>query len=146
MTVALLTALQGLVVAGLVGCVYLFVLGKRDLSVLGRRWSKRQESAQAELDGLRAELKALRERLDLTEEHAGLLVAPAPALSGLNLARRSQAIRLFRRGEPPARIAASLQIPEREIRLLLKVHRIVLNAPVGEVKAESQSVLVRRSG
>ena len=144
MNLAMLIALEVMIAAGLGGCLYLFLLGNRDRSGIGRRWAKRQESIEAELAEVRSDLKALRERLDLTEENTGLLVAPAPALSGLNLAKRSQAIRLFRRGEPEARIAGALHIPEREIRLLLKVHRIVLGAPIGDVRADPQSPAPRK--
>ena len=115
-----LIALQGLVAAGLGACLYLFVLAKRDERATGKRWTKRQETSQAELEKLRAEIGQIRERVQETEEKAGLLVAPQPALSGLNLARRSQAIRMSRLGAQPAEIAAALRVPLREIELLLK--------------------------
>jgi hypothetical protein len=51
--------------------------------------------------------------------------APRPAL---NLDKRSQALRLHRRGESPPQIAAMLEIPLQELELLLKVHRIVLRS------------------
>jgi hypothetical protein len=47
--------------------------------------------------------------------------------AGLNLEKRSQALRMHRRGEQPAEIAAALEIPLQEVNLLLKVHRIVLS-------------------
>jgi hypothetical protein len=59
--------------------------------------------------------------------------APAAALDpavprpGLNLNKRSQAIRMHRRGEGAEKIAAELQLPRQEVDLLLKVHRIVLS-------------------
>jgi hypothetical protein len=49
-----------------------------------------------------------------------------PLRSGINLSRRSQALRLHRRGETPEQIAASLMVPTGEVRLLLKVHRLVM--------------------
>jgi len=45
---------------------------------------------------------------------------------GLNLTKRSQAIRMHRRGDSPEHIAKSLEIPLQEVDLLLKVHRIVI--------------------
>ena len=54
-------------------------------------------------------------------ESAGL-----PLRAGINLSRRSQALRLYRRGETPEQIAASLMVPTGEVRLLLKVHRLVM--------------------
>jgi hypothetical protein len=49
-----------------------------------------------------------------------------PFRSGINLSRRSQALRLYRRGETPEQIASSLMVPTGEVRLLLKVHRLVM--------------------
>jgi hypothetical protein len=59
--------------------------------------------------------------------------AAQPALAGpvrpaMNLNKRSQALRLHRRGDPPEAIAASLGLPVQEVDLLIKVHRIVLSS------------------
>jgi hypothetical protein len=137
MTVPLVLGLQALLAAGLGACVYLFVTFKHDLRAIEKRWLRRLDAAQADAERLRAELLETRERLHQTEENAGLLVAPQAALSGLNLGRRSQAIRMFRRGEEPGQIAATLRLPAREVELLLKVHRIVLSAPMGDAKSKS---------
>jgi hypothetical protein len=137
MMLSFMAALQGLLAAGLGACVYLFVLAKRDERATGKRLVKRQETAQAELEKLRAEIEQIRGRVRETEENAGLLVAPPPAMSGLNLGKRSQAIRMSRRGAQPAQIAAELLVPRREIELLLKVHQIVLGAPLGDVRTQA---------
>jgi hypothetical protein len=52
-------------------------------------------------------------------------MAPALPRPGLNLSTRSQALRMHRRGNPPERIAAALQVPLQEVDLLLKVQRII---------------------
>jgi hypothetical protein len=52
---------------------------------------------------------------------------PALPRPGLNLSKRSQALRQHRRGESAEKIAAELQLPRQEVDLLLKVHRIVLS-------------------
>jgi hypothetical protein len=54
-------------------------------------------------------------------------IDPALPRPCLNLSKRSQALRLHRRGESPEKIAAELQLPRQEVDLLLKVHRIVLS-------------------
>lgn len=136
MTVPLLLGLQALLAAGLGACVYLFASFKHDLRNIEKRWVRRLDAAQADAERLRAELLETRDRLHETEESAGLLVAPQAALSGLNLGKRSQAIRMFRRGEPTEQIAATLRLPAREVELLLKVHRIVLGAPTGETSSK----------
>ncbi len=136
MTIATMLGFQALLVAGLCACVYLFISCKQELRSADKRWARRLETAGAEAESLRTELAETRERLHETEENARLLVAPQPALSGLNLSKRTQAIRMFRRGEQPDQIAAVLSLPKREVELLLKVHRIVLNAPLGEAKLQ----------
>jgi transcriptional regulator len=45
----------------------------------------------------------------------------------MNLTRRSQALRLRRKGDSPEQIAETLNMPRQEVSLLLKVHEIVLN-------------------
>jgi hypothetical protein len=45
----------------------------------------------------------------------------------MNVTRRSQALRLHRKGDSAERIAATLEVPRQEIDLLLKVHQLVLN-------------------
>ena len=91
---------------------------------------------------LHAEIGELRKRMDElaarqrvpasegereSERSACENAPPAVALrSGINLSRRSQALRLYRRGETPEQIASSLMVPTGEVRLLLKVHRLVM--------------------
>ena len=54
--------------------------------------------------------------------------SPASVRPGMNLNKRSQALQLHRRGEPPEAIAAALGLPRQEIDLLVKVHTIVLGS------------------
>ena len=54
-----------------------------------------------------------------------MLVPPAPLRSGLNLSKRTQALRMAARGETPEHIAAALSLPDSEVQLLLKVQRMV---------------------
>jgi len=71
------------------------------------------------LDGLAAQLKVL-------QQQPSVAVAPATPKPGLNLTKRSLALRMHRRGDPAEQIAAALEIPVQEVDLLLKVHRIVI--------------------
>jgi hypothetical protein len=83
-----------------------------------------QESALAvmrqQLDDLAAQIH------DLRMQPVG---PPPPGMprAALNLSKRSQALRMHRRGEAPHQIAAALEIPGQELELLLKVHRIVMS-------------------
>jgi hypothetical protein len=107
-----------LLALGLGLCLCLFVTLKREIQT-GRR-------KQAVLE---AALNCVNTKLAETEERTTLLVAPPPPRAGLNLGTRSQALRMARRGDTPQQIAAALSIPEREVELLLKVQRIVMESP-----------------
>jgi len=119
----------GLLGLGLGFCLYLFLTLKCEIRRLEKR-NRAGEKAAAEaaeaaaavrvaLDGIRAELREM-------QEQTGMLVAPAPAKSGLNLSKRGQVLQMHRRGQAPQQIAASLGLPLTEIDLLIKVHQIVL--------------------
>jgi hypothetical protein len=90
----------------------------------------RRRKADPAPDPLAADLKAkldeLSARVRDTEERAGIAI-PLPPKSSLNLNRRTQVIRMSRRGEPAENIAAALSLPRQEVELLLKVHGLVLN-------------------
>ncbi len=90
------------------------------------RAGNRADQAEAALAGLCAEVEACRDRVrELEQQAAASPLAPGPR-AGMNLSKRSQALRLHRRGDPPEQIAAALEIPHQEVDLLLKVHRIVV--------------------
>jgi hypothetical protein len=108
-------------------CLYLFVSLKREIQE-GRR---KQAMLEAALDRMHAGMGEVTTKLAETEERASLLVSPTPPRTGLNLGTRSQALRMWRRGDTPQQIAAVLGVPEREVELLLKVQRIVMEATSG---------------
>jgi hypothetical protein len=106
----------------------LLVLWRTRLLLAAAR--KHSDSARQENE---AALEALRERIeglcgqinDLRREPAatGNVLRP-----GLNLSKRSQALRMHRRGDRPEEIATALDIPMQEVDLLVKVHRIVMSS------------------
>jgi type II secretory pathway pseudopilin PulG len=93
-----------------------------------------EERTRARFDELQAAAAALQkawhdqaaELADLQRQPQGGAV-PASPHAGLNLCKRSQALRMYRKGDPPDRIAAALEVPLQEVDLLVKVHRIVLS-------------------
>ena len=88
---------------------------------------QQQSQRDGELQALRNTLDALAAQLHDLQNHPP--VAPPPGLPkpGLNLSKRSQALRMHRRGEGVEQIASALELPRQEVDLLLKVHRIVLS-------------------
>lgn len=82
---------------------------------------------QAETGQLNRDFAEFGVRLQDAEERAGVLVPPPALRSGLNVTRRTQVIRMFRRGDRPEGIAQSLNLPRGEVELLLKVHRLAVD-------------------
>jgi hypothetical protein len=92
--------------------------------------SKRRETAGSELEpvlqGLRADLDGLAAQIHDLQQLPPQTWIAAPPRGGLNLAKRSHALRLHRHGNSAPQIASALELPLQEVELLLKVQRIVL--------------------
>jgi hypothetical protein len=93
-----------------------------------RRADTRRAEWEAALQTLRQETEACAKEIRHIRE---LPPAPAAAFSlrpGFNLSKRSQALRMHRRGDAPEQIASALEVSLQEVNLLLKVHRIVIKS------------------
>jgi uncharacterized protein YlxW (UPF0749 family) len=113
------------VAAALLACVYLFFTLKRAMDA----W--RRESVR-ERDRLAEELRALQARLSELEAEVAAAAAAKGSLQpprSINITKRTQALRMVRRGETPERIAAALAMSRREVQLLLKVQKLIAEAP-----------------
>jgi hypothetical protein len=107
-------------------CLFFFLCLEHEMRILKLRSERRQSAQQSASNELKAQVAELTARVLDTEERTGVLVAPMPPQSGLNLNKRSQVIRMSRRGEQPEKIAASLNLPRREVELLLKIYSRVV--------------------
>jgi len=108
-----------LLALGLMASLLLFLSVKREI----RNSQRRMEQMAAEL-GEKAAQEAP-------------VFAPSPARSGMNLNKRVLAIRLLRRGEDVAHIAAALGVPRSEVELLVRVQQFVA-ASAATAPAESR--------
>ena len=113
--------------AGYVVGFCIFLALRKEIRTLRARLSKKDAADVISALDLKNKLEEVAARLGDAEERAGLLTTTAPPKSGLNFSKRSQAIRLSRRGEPAENIAASLNMPRRQVELLLKVQAIAVN-------------------
>ncbi len=109
-----------LLVAGIGACLYLFWTLKMEM-----RRNQKSQAAQAErlesaIASLTRDLEELRRQL----KERPLEQIPSAPPSAINLSKRAQALRMHRRGEPAATIAAALSIPQNEVELLLKLDRM----------------------
>jgi hypothetical protein len=110
-------------------CLFFFLCLEHELRILKLRWKRRQTAQESATNDLKAQVAELNARVLDTEERTGVLVPPIPPQSGLNLNKRSQVIRMSRRGEQAEKIAAALNLPRREVELLLKVYgRVVYSS------------------
>jgi DNA-binding NarL/FixJ family response regulator len=96
------------------------------LRASGRRIEAFRTQHEQALDQMRESLQSL--TAEVRELQAQPLPDPAGSFkNGLNLSKRSQALRMHRRGDTAEQIAAALDIPPQEVELLIKVQRIVLS-------------------
>jgi len=116
-----------LLAAGLGLCLYLFFTLKLEMRAAETRGQARVSALAEAVSAVRSALEQVRAQLHDLQEQTGMLVPPAPTRSGLNLSRRGQVLQMYRRGQSPDQIAASLGLPLTEIELLIKVHQIVLD-------------------
>jgi hypothetical protein len=113
---------------GLGACLHLFISLNRDI----RAQRRKQNAIEAAIGLLSVEFAEVKRAVEEAESRTGVLVAPTPPRAGVNLTTRSQALRMYRRGETIQRIAAALEVPEQEVELLIKVQRLALDAPLPE--------------
>ena len=99
-------------------------------NTLGRAAGERAGTAhgklEAEVESMRQTIEGLTAQVQDVEQQPRLMAAAAMPKPGLNLTKRSQALRMHRRGDPADQIAAVLDIPLQEVDLLMKVHKIVI--------------------
>ncbi|MGO4882636.1 MAG: hypothetical protein ACLP59_17735 [Bryobacteraceae bacterium] len=118
-----------LLAAGMASCLYLFATLKTETRALLRRCQEdgnRIQALETALHEARQTGQSLESDLRAVERQTGMLVAPAPARSGLNLSKRTHVLRMHRAGQDNTAIAAALALPRAEVDLLIKVHRIVV--------------------
>jgi hypothetical protein len=123
-----LSILCGLILCATAASMFAVYRAHCLLREMDGRAGDRQSQRDAELQALRDSLEALAAQLHDLQNHPP--VAPPPGLPkpGINLSKRSHALRMHRRGEAPEQIASTLELPRQEVDLLLKVHRIVLSS------------------
>ena len=101
-----------LLALAMIASLALFVTLKQEIHAQARKNRQRMEEMSARLSEASGQRPS-----------EAVVVTPPPR-SGFNLNRRTQAIRLLRRGETVSHVSAVLGVPQREIELLIRVLRI----------------------
>ena len=122
-----LSILCGLVLTGTAISLFTVHRAYRLLRLMNPPAAGQQSPRDAELHALRETVDALAAQLHDLQKHPPAAAPPGFPKPGLNLSKRSHALRMHRRGERAEQIAAALDLPRQEVDLLLKVHRIVLS-------------------
>jgi hypothetical protein len=127
MMVLLLAALCGLACGSLAVTAFVLLCGAAWDRDVEQRTSGGRARCEATSQTMKEALDDLAAKIQAVQQRPPPEAAPVLPRRGLSPARRTQALRLHRRGEPPQQIAAALEIPLTEVDLLLKAHRIVMS-------------------
>jgi hypothetical protein len=118
------TVLCAVTGGGLLGLLGLWITARIELSAVRHEVSDSRLTLGTQVQELSASLTQLRS--DQAKEKEARPAVAGPGRS-LNLTKRSQIVRMHRRGETEASIAAALQAPRNEVELVLKLEKM-LNA------------------
>jgi hypothetical protein len=91
-----------------------------------RAVSAAQARDSATISALHLQVESLAGQVAEIQNTPPSALLPGIPKPGMNLTKRTQALRLHRNGETPQRIAANLEMPLQEVNLLLKVHEILM--------------------
>lgn len=110
-----------LIATGLLLCVYLFAMCKRQIQATSCAMRAIDETVAALSVRLMNEVGDLSGRLRTAEDRIDLALPPPLPPTGINQARRAQALRMLRHGAEPQTIAAALAVRVPEIELLASI-------------------------
>lgn len=117
--------LFALVALGLIAALALFVSLKRE-------FRSHVQKTRTRLDEVRLQLQNVQlQNSQRTMPDPPPATPPVALRSGMNLTKRTQALRLLRRGEDISHVAAALGVPRREIELLVRVQKLSAQRAAG---------------
>ncbi|HEX6894803.1 MAG TPA: hypothetical protein VF146_06000 [Bryobacteraceae bacterium] len=102
---------------------------QREIARLKARLRTQSASDLVAQQELRSKLDYLNARVRDAEERAQTPTQAIAIRPSLNVNKRAQALRLLGRGTSPANIAASLQLPQNQVELLVKIRSLELDRP-----------------
>ena len=120
-------AMYAALAASSAAALYLFITAKADLRRQEVRHEGQVRDLRLSLDALQARLAGL--EADAEFEARSRADVSAPALRGVNVQKRSEALRMCRRGASPEVIMSRLGISQAEAALLMKVHSVLADEP-----------------
>jgi DNA-binding NarL/FixJ family response regulator len=111
------------------GASALFILGRRRSAALSGEIAAESETRSESIASLKEQISRLQKRLQDVENRKTSLWDWNPEPTSINLNRRGQVLRLFRRGDSAAQIASTLGLSKGEVMLIVKVHEMKREQP-----------------
>src|ERR1035437_7376689 len=111
--------IYAVIAMALTGTLVLFITAKLEIQRALRAARDARQAVDGAVQEMSLGVKQLRTEMSLPAPVSAPAAGPA-----LNLTKRTQALRMLRRGESVERIASSLRAPRNEILLLVKVQQI----------------------
>jgi hypothetical protein len=127
MTLALAAMVTVLATVALAVSVYAFLCAHKLVYAARKNTAAAHAGYNAAIERAQLQIDAVALELQSVKSQTPAEILPGMPKPGMNLTRRSKALRLHRTGASPEQIANSLEVPRQEVDLLLKVHAIVLN-------------------
>lgn len=112
-----------LIAVALAACIGIFISYKSELYRLRRAAAATQNDMKQQIEHMQSTVAQIGQQRQEAREPA--VVSRAALRPSLNLTRRTQALRMRRRGESVESIAAALATPRNEIELMLKVYEML---------------------
>ena len=112
--------IYAVIMMALTGTLVLFITAKLEIQQALRAARDARESVDGAVQEMSVGIEQLRTEVSLPAPGSALAAGPA-----LNLTKRTQALRMLRRGESVESIASALRAPRNEIELLVKVQQMV---------------------
>ena len=116
--------IYGVILTALIATLVMFVTAKLEIQQALNEARKARLTLDGALEEMSAGMGQLRAEMATTVV-AATVASPGP---GLNLTKRTQALRMLRRGETLESIASALRTPRNEIELLVKLQQMTPGA------------------
>lgn len=114
-----------LIALALVACIACFISTKSEVHRLRRASAASQEALKQKIEQMESAVSSISQRRQEPQFVEIPARSSAALRPSLNLTRRTQALRMRRRGESIESIAAALSTPRNEIELLVKVYEML---------------------
>jgi hypothetical protein len=122
--------IYAVIAMALTGTLVLFITAKLEIQRVLSAARDARDSVDCAIQEMSVGIEQLRTEMSLPVPVWAPAAGPA-----LNLTKRTQAMRMLRRGESVESIASALRAPRNEIVLLVKVQQVVQGQPTSQLPA-----------